>query len=469
MLWKTQYGVQRQSGIDDAAKRHRIYGSSFQKLEGSMPTRHSICICTSFSPAKIVCRLKPSQSPVNAPLPAAATLFSHVEMAPRDPILGINESFNADPNPNKVNLGVGVYTDENGKIPVLECVKRAEVAMAEKAAPRGYLPIDGIAAYDKATQALVFGPDSDIVKNNRAVTVQAVGGTGALKVGADFLKRVASTSVVYISNPSWENHRALFTSAGFEVRDYAYYDAATRSLNFDGFLAAVKAMPSGSIVVLHACCHNPTGVDPTFAQWKEIATAVRAGGLVPFLDMAYQGFGDSVTEDGAVVKLFAETPGPIFVSSSFSKSFSLYGERIGALSVVAADKEEASRVLSQLKLVIRTNYSNPPTHGGAIVAAALTDPLARALWEKELGEMRDRIKSMRVALHAALKRLAPNANFENILTQRGMFSYSGLTKDQVHRLRNEFGVYAVDSGRICVASLNNKNVNYVAECIAKVL
>lgn len=434
-----------------------------------MPNRYGVCIHTMLLAAKIECRLKPIQLSVNAPLPAAATLFTHVEMAPRDPILGVNESFNADPNPHKVNLGVGVYTDENGKIPVLECVKRAEVAMAEKASPRGYLPIDGIAAYDKATQALVFGADSEIVKNGRAVTVQAVGGTGALKVGADFLKRVSPASVVYISNPSWENHRALFTSAGFEVRDYAYYDAATRSLNFDGFLAAVKSMPSGSIVVLHACCHNPTGVDPTLAQWKEIAAAVRAGGLVPFLDMAYQGFGDGVTEDGAVVKLFAETPGPIFVSSSFSKSFSLYGERIGALSVVATDKDEAARVLSQLKLVIRTNYSNPPTHGGAVVAAALTDPQARALWEKELGDMRNRIKAMRVALHAALKRLAPGANFENILTQRGMFSYSGLNKDQVHRLRSEFGVYAVDSGRICVAALNNKNVNYVAEAIAKVL
>ena len=399
----------------------------------------------------------------------AASLFSAVEMAPRDPILGINESFNADPNPAKVNLGIGVYTNESGKIPVLECVKRAEMAMAEKSAPRGYLPIDGIAAYDKATQLLVFGADSDIVKNNRAVTVQAVGGTGALKVGADFLQRLSPSAAVYISNPSWENHRALFEAAGFEVVDYAYYNAATRSLNFDGFLAAVKAMPSGTIVVLHACCHNPTGVDPTYAQWQQIAAAVRAGGLVPFLDMAYQGFGDGVIEDGAVVKLFAETPGPIFVASSFSKSFSLYGERIGALSVVAADKDEATRVLSQLKRVIRTNYSNPPTHGGALVAAALTDPQARVLWDNELGEMRDRIKAMRVALHAALKRLAPTANFDNILTQRGMFSYSGLTKDQVHRLRTEFGIYAVDSGRICVASLNNKNVNYVAESIAKVL
>jgi aromatic-amino-acid transaminase len=409
---------------------------------------------------------------VNAPLPASAaasSLFTHVEMAPKDPILGVNEAFNADPNPAKVNLGVGVYVNEEGKIPVLECVKRAEIAMAEKSAPRGYLPIDGIAAYDKATQALVFGADYDIVKNNRAVTVQALGGTGALRVGADLLKLISPNSAVYISNPSWENHRALFSAAGFEVRDYAYYHATTRSLDFPGFLAAVKAMPAGAIIVLHACCHNPTGVDPTMDHWQEIAAAVRAGGLIPFLDMAYQGFGDGVTEDGAVVKLFAETPGPIFVSSSFSKSFSLYGERIGALSVVATDKDEAARVLSQLKRVIRANYSNPPTHGGALVAAALTDPQARILWEKELGEMRNRIKSMRKTLYAALKKLAPNVDFENILTQRGMFSYSGLNKDQVHRLRNEFGVYALDSGRICVAALNQKNVNYVAESIAKVL
>jgi aromatic-amino-acid transaminase len=390
-------------------------------------------------------------------------------MAPKDPILGVNEAFNADPNPGKVNLGVGVYVNEEGKIPVLECVKRAEIAMAEKSAPRGYLPIDGIAAYDKATQSLVFGADSDIVKNSRAVTVQALGGTGALRVGADLLKLISPNSAVYISNPSWENHRALFSASGFEVRDYTYYHAATRSLDFPGFLAAIKAMPAGAIVVLHACCHNPTGVDPTMDHWKEIATAVRAGGLIPFLDMAYQGFGDGVTEDGAVVKLFAETPGPIFVSSSFSKSFSLYGERIGALSVVATDEAEAARVLSQLKRVIRANYSNPPTHGGALVAAALTDPQARAMWEKELGEMRNRIKSMRKMLYEALKKLAPTANFENILTQRGMFSYSGLSKDQVHRLRSEFGVYALDSGRICVAALNQRNVNYVAESIAKVM
>ena len=304
----------------------------------------------------------------------AASLFSAVEMAPRDPILGINESFNADPNPAKVNLGIGVYTNESGKIPVLECVKRAEMAMAEKSAPRGYLPIDGIAAYDKATQLLVFGADSDIVKNNRAVTVQAVGGTGALKVGADFLQRLSPSAAVYISNPSWENHRALFEAAGFEVVDYAYYNAATRSLNFDGFLAAVKAMPSGTIVVLHACCHNPTGVDPTYAQWQQIAAAVRAGGLVPFLDMAYQGFGDGVIEDGAVVKLFAETPGPIFVASSFSKSFSLYGERIGALSVVAADKDEATRIALIRSRISPSSLSQSKRACGSVSAAATSAP-----------------------------------------------------------------------------------------------
>lgn len=405
---------------------------------------------------------------MNAPLSSSA-LFSHVELAPKDPILGVNEAFQADPNPNKVNLGVGVYTDENGKIPLLECVRRAEQAMAEKPAPRGYLPIDGIVAYDRATQALVFGADSPLVKDGRAITVQALGGTGALKIGADFLKRVTPDSIVYISRPSWENHRALFENAGFEVREYTYYDPKTRSLDFEGLMKSLSEMPAGSIVVLHACCHNPTGVDPSQAQWREVAKVVRERGLVPFLDMAYQGFGDGVEEDGWVVKLFAETPGPIFVASSFSKSFSLYGERIGALSIATASKDEAARVLSQLKRVIRTNYSNPPTHGAALVAAALTDPEARALWERELGGMRERIKRMRAALHAALKQLAPQANFDNILTQRGMFSYSGLTKDQVQRLRAEHGVYAVDSGRICVAALNERNVDYVARAIAAVL
>lgn len=405
---------------------------------------------------------------MNAPLPSSA-LFAHVELAPKDPILGINEAYQADPNPNKVNLGVGVYTDEQGKVPLLACVERAERRLVEQAAPRSYLPIDGIAAYDRATQALVFGADSDVVKEGRAITAQALGGTGALKIGADLLKRITPDSVVYISRPSWENHRALFESAGFRVEEYAYYDQATRALDFAGMRQSLAAMPAGSIVVLHACCHNPTGVDPTQEQWQQIVSAVRGQGLIPFLDLAYQGFGDGVEADAAVVRMFAASPGPVFVASSFSKSFSLYGERIGALSIAASSKEEAIRVLSQLKRVIRTNYSNPPTHGAALVTAALTDADARVLWESELGEMRDRIKRMRAALHGWLKQLAPSADFENILTQRGMFSYSGLSKDQVQRLRSEHSVYAVDSGRICVAALNERNVEYVARAIAAVL
>ena len=319
---------------------------------------------------------------MNAPL--AGSLLSAVELAPRDPILGVTDAFNADPNPRKVNLGVGVYYDDNGKIPLLDCVKQAEHELADKAAPRGYLPIDGIAAYDKAVQALVFGADSEVVKSGRAVTVQALGGTGGLKVGADFLRKFAPGAQVWISDPSWENHRALFEGAGFVVNQYPYYSAATRGLDFDGMRVALEGMPAGSIVVLHACCHNPTGIDPTPAQWGTVLDIVRKRGLIPFLDIAYQGFADGIDADGVVVRQFAATAGPLFVSNSFSKSFSLYGERVGALSVVSADRDEAARVLSQLKRVVRANYSNPPTHGGQIVASVLSDPKRRAVWEAEL-------------------------------------------------------------------------------------
>jgi aromatic-amino-acid transaminase len=302
-----------------------------------------------------------------------------------------------------VNLGVGVYFDDNGKLPLLECVQAAEKAMMEKPTARGYLPIDGIAAYDNGVKALVFGAESDVVKSGRVATVQAIGGTGGLKIGADFLKKLNPNAKVLISNPSWENHRAIFTNAGFEVGTYAYYDAATRSIDFAGMLADLNAAAAGTVVVLHACCHNPTGYDITAAQWDEVIAVVKAKGLVAFLDMAYQGFGHGIAEDGAVIGKFVAAGLNIFVSTSFSKSFSLYGERVGALSVVASDKEEAARVLSQLKIVIRTNYSNPPTHGGAVVAAVLNNPELRALWEKELGEMRVRIKAMRQKLVDGLK------------------------------------------------------------------
>ena len=397
------------------------------------------------------------------------SLFSAVEMAPRDPILGLNEQYAADTNPNKVNLGVGVYFDDAGKLPLLQCVQAAEKAMMDKPAPRGYLPIDGIVAYDNAVKGLVFGADSDVVKSGRVSTVQAIGGTGGLKIGADFLKKVSPKAKVLISDPSWENHRAIFVNAGFEVGTYAYYDAAKRGVNFEGMLADLNAAAPGTIVVLHACCHNPTGYDITAAQWDQVIAVVKAKGLTAFLDMAYQGFGHGIAEDGAVIGKFVAAGLNIFVSTSFSKSFSLYGERVGALSVVASDKEEASRVLSQLKIAIRTNYSNPPIHGGAVVAAVLGSPELRAQWEQELAEMRVRIKAMRQKLVDGLKAAGVKQDMSFITSQIGMFSYSGLTKDQMVRLRNEFGVYGTDTGRMCVAALNSKNIDYVCQSIAKVV
>jgi len=397
------------------------------------------------------------------------SMFTAVEMAPRDPILGLNEQFAADTNPNKVNLGVGVYYDDNGKLPLLQCVQAAEQNMMKAPTARGYLPIDGIAAYDNAVKALVFGADSEPVTSGRVATIQAIGGTGGLKVGADFLKKLNPNAKVLISDPSWENHRALFTNAGFEVESYPYYDAAKRGINFDGMLAALNAAPAGTVVVLHACCHNPTGYDITSEQWDQVVAAVKARNLVPFLDMAYQGFGYGLKEDGAAVAKFVAAGLTFFVSTSFSKSFSLYGERVGALSVLCENKEEAGRVLSQLKIAIRTNYSNPPTHGGAVVAAVLGNPELRALWEKELGEMRVRIKAMRQKLVDGLKAAGVKEDMSFITTQIGMFSYSGLTKDQMVRLRNEFGVYGTDKGRMCVAALNSKNIEHVCASIAKVV
>ncbi len=397
------------------------------------------------------------------------SLFTAVEMAPRDPILGLNEQFAADTNPNKVNLGVGVYYDDNGKLPLLECVKKAEADMMKSPSARGYLPIDGIAAYDAAVKSLVFGADSEPVQSGRVATVQGLGGTGGLKIGADFLKKLSPSAKVLISDPSWENHRALFTQAGFTVETHPYYDAEKRGVNFEGMLAALNAAPAGTIVVLHACCHNPTGYDITPAQWDQVVAAVKAKNLTPFLDMAYQGFGNGIQEDGAVIGKFVAAGLSFFVSTSVSKSFSLYGERVGALSVLCADKDEAARVLSQLKIMIRTNYSNPPTHGGAVVAAVLGNAELRALWEKELGEMRVRIKAMRQKLVDGLKAAGVKQDMGFITSQIGMFSYSGLSKDQMVRLRSEFGVYGTDTGRMCVAALNSKNIDYVCQAIAKVI
>lgn len=397
------------------------------------------------------------------------SLFSAVEMAPRDPILGLNEQFAADTNPRKVNLGVGVYFDDNGKLPLLQCVQAAEKALMATPKPRGYLPIDGVAAYDAAVKRLVFGADADVVKGGRVATVQGLGGTGALKIGADFLKRLNPGAKVLISDPSWENHRALFTQAGFEVGAYRYYDAARRGLDFDGMLADLQAAAPGTIVVLHACCHNPTGYDIGAAQWDQVIAVIKARQLTAFLDMAYQGFGYGLAEDGAVVDKFVAAGLSFFVSTSFSKSFSLYGERVGALSVVCASKEEADRVLSQLKIMIRTNYSNPPIHGATVVAMVLDSPELRAQWEQELADMRTRIKAMRQKLVDGLKAAGVTQDMSFITTQIGMFSYSGLSKEQMQRLRSEFGVYGTDTGRMCVAALNSQNIDHVCQSIAQVL
>ncbi len=399
----------------------------------------------------------------------SSSIFAAVEMAPRDPILGLNEAFNADTRATKVNLGVGVYFDDNGKIPLLAAVKAAEEARLKAAPPRGYQPIEGPAAYNNAVQSLLLGKDSPLIANGQVVTAQALGGTGALKIGADYLKRLNPAAKVYISDPSWENHRALFESAGFVVENYTYYDAATRGVNFDGMKASLKAMAPGSVVVLHACCHNPTGADLSDAQWADVVDLCKAGGLVPFLDMAYQGFAEGIEADAVAVRAFSASGLQFFASSSFSKNFSLYGERVGALSIVTASKEEAARVMSQVKRVIRTNYSNPPIHGGALVAAVLASPELRAQWEQELAGMRDRIRAMRTGLVDAIKAAGVQQDFSFVVKQRGMFSYTGLSAAQVETLKNDFGIYAVSTGRICLAALNTKNIGYVAEAIAKVL
>jgi aromatic-amino-acid transaminase len=397
------------------------------------------------------------------------SLFTAVEMAPRDPILGLTEQFNADSNPKKVNLGVGVYYGDDGKLPLLECVQKAEEKMMAAHAARGYLPIDGIAAYDAAVKNLVFGAESEAVKSERVATIQALGGTGGLKVGADFIKRLNPAAKVLISDPTWENHRGIFTNAGFEVATYPYYDAEKRGINFEGMLAALNAAAAGTVVLLHACCHNPTGYDLTAQQWDQVVAAVKSRKLIAFLDMAYQGFGQGIAEDGMAVQKFVDSGEDFFVSTSFSKSLSLYGERVGALSVLCATKDDAARVLSQLKIMIRTNYSSPPTHGGQVAATILNTPELRALWEKELATMRSRIKQMRHAIVEKLQAKGVQRDFGFITQQVGMFSYSGLTKDQMLRLRNEFGVYGTDTGRMCVAALNSKNIDYVCESIAKVL
>ncbi len=396
-------------------------------------------------------------------------LFSSVQLAPKDPIFGLTEAYTADQRAGKVNLGVGVYYTDEGKVPLLRAVLEAEKEVVAKQSPRAYVPIEGPNPYNSAVQNLLFGADSPLIKEGRVVTAECLGGTGALRVGGDFVKRLDTNAPAAISAPSWENHRGIFESAGYQVLEYSYFDPKTRGVDFEGMVKSLESFPAKTLVILHACCHNPTGADLTPDQWKKIISICQTRQLIPFLDIAYQGFATGIEEDGAAVQLFADSGMSFFVSSSFSKSFSLYGERVGALSIVTQSKEESARVLSQLKRVIRTNYSNPPTHGAAIVAMVLNSPKLRQMWEDELAEMRERIKAMRHGLNKKLAAAGAQQDFSFIETQRGMFSYSGLTAGQVANLQEQDGIYALSTGRICVAALNTKNLDRVAQAIARVL
>ena len=395
--------------------------------------------------------------------------FSHLEQAPPDPIIGLTEAFNQDQRPGKINLGVGVYQDATGKVSVLKVVREAESRWYAQETTKSYLGIDGLPAYNQAVQKLLFGADSPIIAAGRAVTVQGLGGTGALKIGADFLRRFLPDSQLWISSPSWENHQMLFEAAGFRVNSYPYYDAETHGLNFNGMLEALKKLPGQSVVVLHACCHNPTGVDLNNEQWKLLVDLFQQQRLVPFLDFAYQGFGESLEADAFAVRAFAEAGVPCLIASSFSKSFALYRERVGALTILTSGAEESKRVLSQVKRVIRTNYSSPPSHGAQIVAAVLGDVELRAAWEIELKEMRERILQMREKFVSALRDKGVEQDFSFIRNQRGMFSYSGLSPDAVKKLRDEYSLYIVGTGRVCLAAMNDNNIGYICEAIADVV
>jgi len=396
-------------------------------------------------------------------------LFASVQLAPKDPIFGLTEAYTADQRPGKVNLGVGVYYTDDGKVPLLKAVLAAEQEVVAKQSPRAYIPIEGPNPYNSAVQNLLFGADSPLIKEGRVVTAECLGGTGALRVGGDFVKRLDTGAPAAISAPSWENHRGIFESAGYQVLEYTYFDPKTRGVDFDGMVKSLESFPAKTLVILHACCHNPTGADLTAEQWKKIISICQTRQLIPFLDIAYQGFASGIEQDGVAVRMFADSGMSFFVSSSFSKSFSLYGERVGAISIVTQSKEESARVLSQLKRVIRTNYSNPPTHGAAIVATVLNSPTLRQMWEDELAEMRERIKAMRHGLNQKLAASGVQQDFSFIEAQRGMFSYSGLTADQVAKLQEQDGIYALSTGRICVAALNTKNLDRVAQAIARVL
>ena len=396
-------------------------------------------------------------------------MFEHVDAYAGDPILTLVETFNKDTRESKVNLGIGLYYDEAGRIPLLESVRQAEAARAAQPAARPYQPMEGAANYRQAVQHLLFGAEHPAVKEGRIATIQTIGGSGAIKIGADLLKRYFPASEVWVSSPTWDNHRSMFEGAGFKVHDYPYYDASTGGVNFAAMLDTLKSLPAKSIVLLHPCCHNPTGVDLNQEQWLQVIAVAKANQLIPFMDIAYQGFGDGLDEDAFAIRAMTEAGVSFLLSNSFSKNLSLYGERCGGLSVICQNAEEANRVLGQMKFTVRRNYSSPPTHGGQVTAAVMNTAELRTIWEGEVAEMRVRIKAMRQKLFEVLTAKVPGRDFSYFVKQRGMFSYTGLTPEQVDRLREEFAVYLVRSGRMCVAGLNTRNVEFVADAMAAVL
>lgn len=399
---------------------------------------------------------------------AITSPFASVPAAPADPILGLTEAFQKDPRPGKVNLGVGVYLDENGRVPILRCVAEAQRRWIEQEDTKTYLPIDGITSYNEASQRLVLGADSLAAAEGRAVTIQTLGGTGALRVGAEFVRRFLPETVVAISTPSWPNHKPVFEAAGLEVRAYAYYDPAHHMVDLDGMLASLRELPEGSVVVLHACCHNPSGADPTREEWLRIRDVVLEKQHLPFFDFAYQGLGDGLEEDAFGVRTFVETSAPCLIASSYSKSFSLYRERVGALTVVTGSPDEARRVLSQLKVLVRANVSNPPSFGGQVVAMVLNDASLSSLWREEVEGMRLRILRMRKLFVETLRSIGVERDFSFITHQKGMFSFLGLSADAMRRLREDYAIYGVESSRVCVAAMNEGNMERVCHAIKAV-
>ena len=396
-------------------------------------------------------------------------MFEHIKAAPADPILGLADSFKAETRSPKINLGIGVYKDDLGNTPIMRAVKQAEGRLYELETSKNYLAIDGVAEFNARTKELLFGADSEVVKKARAKTVQSLGGTGALRIAAEFIKRQTKAQNVWISNPTWPNHNAIFNAVGITIREYLYYDPKHKALDWDNLIADSSNAGEGDVVLLHGCCHNPTGIDPTPEQWKQLAEMSAKNGWLPLFDFAYQGFANGLEEDAIGLRTFAANHKELLVCSSYSKNFGLYNERVGAFTLVAETEEIAATALTQVKSIIRTLYSNPASHGAATVSLVLDDPLLRAEWEKELAEMRNRIKQMRHKFVDLLKEYGAQQDFSFIIEQNGMFSFSGLSAEQVDRLKEEFAIYAVRSGRINVAGLTEDNIRYLCESIIKVL